>query len=402
MIEPRLNLQLGLPSALPKDGEIEDLRRRLSEVEKLLEISGEIGRTLDLDRLLDLALVRAEEVCHAETSSIWELDEERQELFFRVVRGKAAPGIRGLRVPVGEGIVGAVAASGQPEIVNDVSSDSRWRGEPLQGFETRSLLTVPLGVQRRVVGVMQLLNPVDAEGFTLGDLWRMNVFAGPLAQAIDNARLFAERKRQFFDTVTALAEATELRDPYTGGHSNRVTAYSLLLGSELGLGVTELEELMLTATLHDVGKLATPDSILRKPAPLSTQEKEVMRRHPADGAEMLAKIHGLRHVVPAVRAHHEHIDGGGYPDGLRDQEIPYSARILAVADAFDAMVTERPYRQGLAPVEAARRIVSGAGTQFWEPAVEAFDQLFDGDRWVLDHGRRLGRGFLGLSTGREL
>ncbi|MEM7482417.1 MAG: HD domain-containing phosphohydrolase [Acidobacteriota bacterium] len=409
-LEARPASAYDLTAGLPVEGEAMVLRRRLADVEKLLTISGEIAQTLDLDRLLDLALVRAEEVCRAETSSIWELDEDRQELFFRVVRGRAAPGIRGLRVPLGEGLVGDIAATGRPEIVNRVESDPRWRGEPMEGFITRSILTVPLQVHGRTVGVMQLLNPVDdpadesssedsglraESGFTTEDLWRMRLFAGPLAQAIENARLYAARRRQFYDTVATLAEATERRDPYTGGHASRVVAYSLLLGREMALSDSQLEELMLTATLHDVGKLSTPDAILRKPAPLTDEERVIMRRHPDDGAEMLSRIHDLRHVVPAVRAHHEWVDGSGYPRGLCGDEIPRSARIVAVADAFDAMTTHRPYRQGCDGDTAARHIIAGAGSQFCSSVVAAFERLYDGNRWLLAHGRLLAQGVVG-------
>src|SRR5262249_29486803 len=139
------------------------LAQRLAEYETLLEVGVELASTLELERVLELALRKAEEVCRAETGSIWELDEESQELFFRVLRGRAAPAIRGLRVPVGKGIVGSVAARGVPEVVNDVAADPRWRGDTEDEFTTRAILTVPLVAHGRVVGVLQLLNPVGKE-----------------------------------------------------------------------------------------------------------------------------------------------------------------------------------------------------------------------------------------------
>src|SRR5687768_13476615 len=167
---------------------LSDLVRRLSEYENLFEIGGRLAGTLDVQLVLERALENAESVCRAETSSIWELDEECQELFFRVVRGKAAGAIRDLRVPVGEGIVGSVARSGQAEMVNDVASDPRWRGD-VSFFHTRAILTIPLVAEGRVIGVMQLLNPVGRERFTEGDLRRMSLFAGILAHPLQNARL---------------------------------------------------------------------------------------------------------------------------------------------------------------------------------------------------------------------
>ncbi|HEY4596232.1 MAG TPA: GAF domain-containing protein, partial [Thermoanaerobaculia bacterium] len=226
--------------------------RRLAEYETLLDIGVKLSGTLELATVLELALENAEEVCRAETSSIWELDEESKELFFRVVRGSAAGAIRDLRVPLGVGIVGSVAASGEAEVVNDVAADPRWQGDASDEFQTRAILAVPLRAQGKIIGVVQLLNPVGRDRFTAGDLWRMRQFASILAPALQNARLWTAQRRQFFDMATALAEALEKRDPYTGGHVRRVVAYSVLLGREMGLAREELRDLRLAATLHDV------------------------------------------------------------------------------------------------------------------------------------------------------
>ena len=189
--------------------ETSDVNQRLREYESLLEIGVELASSLDLTQVLGLALDRAEKLCRAETSSIWEVDDSSRELFFRVVRGEAASAIRNLRVPMGQGIVGSVALSGRGEVINDVRSDSRWRGDLASSFKTRAILTVPLFAAGRVVGVLQLLNPVGKEQFDVQDLERMRLFAGPLGQAIDNARLYTALKSQYLSTVTALAEAVE-------------------------------------------------------------------------------------------------------------------------------------------------------------------------------------------------
>lgn len=360
------------------------LRQRLAELESLLEIGSELASTLDLGHVLELALEKAEELCRAETSSIWELDDERGELFFRVVRGSAAVQIRGLRVPLGTGIVGSVASSGQSALVNDVENDPRWRGDAKSTFHTHAILAVPLIAQGRVIGVLQLLNSAHGHGFTLDDLRRMELFAGILANAVANARLYAAQKRQFVDAVTALAEAVEKRDPYTGGHVRRVVGYSLLLGRELGLDPQELEDLFLAATLHDIGKIATPDEVLRKPAPLDPEERAVMERHPLDGVEILQPIRGFRHLLTGVRSHHERPDGRGYPDGLLDAELGVLPRIIAVADTFDAMTTSRPYRRALDATIAADEIARGVGTQFCARVAGAFARLWERGEFTLE------------------
>jgi len=366
-----------------------ELERRLSEQQTLLELGLALAQTLEPQRVLELALEKAEEFCAAETSSIWELDEGTGELYFRVVRGSAAPEIRDLRVKLGDGIVGSVAASGRPERIRDVESDRRWKGEVSPHFDTHAMLAVPLVSRGRVIGVLQLLNATDGTGFDEEDQRRMELFAGPLAHALDNARLFAQLERTFVESVTALAEAVERRDPYTGGHLRRVVAYALLLGEEVGLSADDLETLRLGATLHDIGKIAVPDEVLRKPAALTAEEAEIMRRHPVDGAAIVARIASLEPVLPIVRNHHERMDGTGYPDGLADEEIPLLARITAVADTYDAITTSRPYRPGLSPERAAEEIRRDAGTRLCPRVVAAFERLYGTGRFELEAGERL-------------
>lgn len=370
-------------------GASEDLKQRLSEYESLLEIGVELAGSLDINRVLELAMDRAEVLCRAETSSIWQVDQERGDLFFRVVRGSAASSIRNRRVLIGQGIVGSVAETGQGEIVNSVSEDGRWGGDLTPGFQTRAILAVPLRAQGRVVGVLQLLNPRGKDDFESADLERMRLFAAPLGQAIDNARLYSALKDLYLDTVTALAEAVEKRDPYTGGHVHRVVLYSLLLGHEMGLDEVELERLRIASTLHDVGKIAVPDKVLRKPAPLDETERLVMERHTLDGADILSRIPDLKDVLPGVRSHHERLDGRGYPDGLQAEQIPQSARIIAVADTYDAMTSSRPYRAALSHQVAVEEIHRGGGSQFCPEVVDAFERLVGRGEFSAKAGGRL-------------
>jgi len=365
------------------------LAQRLAEQETLLEIGLSLAETLEPQRVLELALAKAEEFCAAETSSIWEVDEGTSELYFRVVRGRAAPEISAIRVPLGSGIVGSVALAGVAELVEDVTRDPRWRGDISPSFDTHGMIAVPLISRGRVIGVLQLLNSRARGGFDGEDLRRMRLFAGPLAHALENARLFARLERTFVESVTALAEAVERRDPYTGGHLHRVVAYSLLLGDELELPAEELETLRLGATLHDIGKIAVPDDILRKPAALDAEELAVMQRHPADGAAIVSRIQSLAPVLPIVRNHHERMDGRGYPDGLAGDAIPLLARIAAVADTYDAITTSRPYRPGLDAATAAREIREDAGTRLCPRVVAAFETLYAAGRFELARGEAL-------------
>ena len=166
--------------------------------------------------------------------------------------------------------------------------------------------------------------------------------------------------------LDALVTAVDNKDKYTRQHSEDVMGYSLLIARELGLGEEEQRTLAVSALLHDVGKIGVPDAILRKPGQLTEEEFKAVRQHPTMGAALVSTVTGLEATLDAVRHHHERWDGGGYPSGLRGAETPLMARLMAVADAFSAMTTDRPYRSGMDKVKALSILEDGAGTQ-WDP-----------------------------------
>lgn len=174
------------------------------------------------------------------------------------------------------------------------------------------------------------------------------------------------------EALRTLAAAIEMRDDYTGGHVERVARYAVSTGRELGLSGEELRHLWVGALLHDVGKIAVPDAILRKPGPLTDEEYAVIRRHPETGAAIMRRSSFLAPGIPAALHHQERWDGGGYPAGLRGEEISLQGRIIAVVDTYDAICTHRPYREARSPEEAYAELRSCAGTQFDARVVEAF------------------------------
>ncbi len=184
-------------------------------------------------------------------------------------------------------------------------------------------------------------------------------------------------ERSYDDTLEALGGALDLKDAETEGHCKRVTAFSLAISKAMEVDSQRLPEIARGAFLHDIGKMAIPDHILRKPGPLSAEEQEVMRTHCNIGYEMLSRVPFLRGVAGIVLAHQEHYDGTGYPRGLKGEEIPLGARIFAVADTLDAMTSDRPYRSALSLTEAKAEIRRCTGTQFDPKVVEAFLSLPD-------------------------
>jgi putative nucleotidyltransferase with HDIG domain len=174
------------------------------------------------------------------------------------------------------------------------------------------------------------------------------------------------------ETIETLNAAVEARDPYTAGHSQRVRRVALAVGRELALPAKQLGALGTAALFHDIGKIGIPDSILTKPEPLSPAEAAVMREHAPRGAAIVSRISSLQHSVPAIRHHHERWDGLGYPDGLREEDIPVDAAIIALADAWDAMTTARPYAVALPLNDAMLQVRAGRGKQFSPAVVDAF------------------------------
>ena len=189
------------------------------------------------------------------------------------------------------------------------------------------------------------------------------------------AKLMQQQRDLFLQAAETLAQTVELKDSYTGKHTQRVTDYALLLAGELKVTPLELQQLRIATPLHDIGKIAVADDLLRKPGKLTAEEFEMMKQHVLKGAELMGTIPGLAPMLPIVRHHHERWDGQGYPDGLAGDQIARVARIVAVADAFDAMTTNRPYRPAMRFSEAFSELCCHAGNQFDPACIKAFLRL---------------------------
>ena len=199
------------------------------------------------------------------------------------------------------------------------------------------------------------------------------VVATVLGTHLRNAALFREKEQMLLEFVLGLVQTLDARDHYTRGHSERVAVVAHRLAEEMGFADADLDDVYLSGLLHDIGKIGIDDGILRKPGKLTDDEFAQIRRHPTIGYDILAGITGLQEILPGVRSHHENFDGTGYPDGLVERDIPLMARVMAVADAYDAMGSDRPYRKGMPPAKIGAIFEEGRGTQ-WDPA--ALDAYF--------------------------
>lgn len=236
-------------------------------------------------------------------------------------------------------------------------------------------VVVPMIVSQKTIGVLQIVNRLDGP-FGGADLPMLQALGSQIGVAWIRAAEQAAARAQLLRTAEALASAVDMKDPYTGEHTRRVTHFSLAIAKEMGLAEEALEALKLGAIFHDIGKIGIADQILQKKTGLTPAEFSVMKRHPELGYEMLGHIEGLEPALAGIRFHHERFDGQGYPLGLKGEQIPLMARIIAVADSFDAIVSTRQYRAGRGIQEALEEIQIGAGTQFCPQVVDAFFKAF--------------------------
>jgi hypothetical protein len=242
-----------------------------------------------------------------------------------------------------------------------------------KGWGRRLRAAAPLVVEGEVRGVLAVVGASTAPSLDGGRLEMLKELAQLASASLQERHLRVRAETILEAGVDVLARAVDMRDDYTGRHSAEVGALARRVGERIGMPQTQLAVLECAARLHDVGKLGVPDTILQKPGPLDEREWAVMRRHPEWGAEMVARVPGLDELARLVGAHHERWDGEGYPNGLRGDAIPLASRVISVCDAFEAMVSRRPYRAPLSVESALRELLSAAGSQFDPRVVQAVE-----------------------------
>jgi HD-GYP domain-containing protein (c-di-GMP phosphodiesterase class II) len=344
-----------------------------AKLKTLMDLSALINSTLDARQVRIQAIEAATTLVGAETGSLLLLDAVSNELYFEVALGEKGEQLKEIRIPADQGIAGWVLQHEKGVIVNAPGSDPRFyrAADARSHFMTTSLLAAPLVVKGKTIGVLEAINKRQGS-FDNGDLDLLIFLANQVAPAIENASLYAELREVFHETALTLSDALECRDTYTGGHTRRVCDYSLAIGADLGLSSSDLDRLKLSAILHDIGKIGVPDAVLRKAGPLDHAEFLQMQQHSRFGSDILQKVRSMVEVIPGVLYHHEKYDGSGYPEALKSDAIPELARIIAVADTYDAMTTDRPYRQGFSRAKAIAELRRCSGTQLDATIVDVF------------------------------
>ncbi|MBC8162619.1 MAG: response regulator [Roseiflexaceae bacterium] len=381
-------LRLGAADYLTKPLELEDLERttrrviewrrvrlekqRLSEIVSLFEISQKFTSTLDTPTAVREIVTLLWRRFSPRTLSISLFHPEQRVLELLAQRGEHER-VHPLRlVAVENPVTDAALDAAHSELAGPVRA-------PVPGYVETTVLRTNSGP----IGVMRLERGPDQPVFGNDDRTMLAVCASQIAAALDNSRLYTQLKQQSLQTVAALAAAIEARDPYTRGHSEQVMRYAVRLAELAGLSEERVERLRYGALLHDIGKIGIRDHILLKPHSLSADELATMNQHPLIGAEILREVSSLRDVIPLIERHHERVDGTGYPARLTADDLNEETRILSIADAYDAMTSDRVYRSAMDTRDALDSLLRGCGTNWDEHLVGVFVAMIEAEGELL-------------------
>jgi response regulator RpfG family c-di-GMP phosphodiesterase len=350
-------------------------RERLELMMSLSEVAQQIATSLELEEVLQRILHVALQQARADKVSIMLVDQSTSPPRLRLVAAEGlSPDLLSIEVPVGEGIAGQVVITGAPLLIN-AQTIHQFSPSALHYQGAGSALCLPLKVGNRVVGVLNLTRLTSDRPFSESDIRLYLVLAAQAALAIENAQLHQKIREGYIAALASFCKFAETLMPYRQGHSIRVGIYAKRLAEVVGLNKQEAEQLRIAALMQDLGLLKVPKEVLMKPERLTDEEWQLVKQHPIWSLEMVDPPAILTETVEAaVRHHHERFDGNGYPDGLKGEQIPLPARLLAVADTFDALCSERPYRPAYSTEQALEEMRKVAGSQLDPDLTDAFIQ----------------------------
>ncbi len=361
-------------SVIALSNEVRNKNQELGRMVDHLKMINDVGRVLssiiEKDEIIKLIIKTSAEVLNAKKGMIHIDSDERSSLTLHYKKGIGIEKLNELSFDFKE-TYASVLKDGNP---HDIDSNDPFN---VDINDSRKAIGVPLRMKGEIVGAMLLEEKVDGAPFTNDEIELMSTLSRHAMVAIENAWLYDKLKSNYLATIQSLVNALEASDPYTRGHSERVRYISVKLAEYIGLDRREIDALEHAAILHDIGKIGLDTGLLNKEETLSKEEMHMIRSHPTIGDEILGPIETLSGVRTTVVQHHERYDGLGYPLGLVGEEITLKARVLAVADAFDAMLTHRPYREALSLERTLDEIKKKAGSQFDPYVVKSFDDLLN-------------------------
>ncbi len=345
------------------------LERKVTELSFLYEVATNLMKSYDLTNLLESVLNMALKITGSEAGCILLPDILPADRFrIKLDTGDLVPAVKAY---FNQGCPFLTRLINKPEITTLRDGDKAFFTVRHLDVSLRSLLAVPLQLENELIGIILIMHRHTGHDehhieYSEDDRRVISVFAQQAALILENTGLKIERTRKdmYLKTISALTSAIDAKDVYTRNHSRRVAEFSIALAKELHLSGEELENIRYGAILHDIGKIGVNEAVLNKKGKLAPEEFALIKAHPVIGVKILQSVDFSKEILDIVRHHHERYDGTGYPDGLKGEAIPYAARIVAVADAWDAMIFGRSYRRALSYQEAAAELGRGTGTQF--------------------------------------
>ncbi|HET9251391.1 MAG TPA: HD domain-containing phosphohydrolase [Candidatus Eisenbacteria bacterium] len=366
-----------------------ELRFQVYSLETLMGLTHQLNSSLDLDHLLNTLILTVVGQIRVNSACLFLTDEREHptRLSVSTWKGLKEEQARAItfdyKSPFIHALLPQDGDDGRPVRLTDLEHDPELAREVGSLYAAGIAVVAPVMMKQRLTAVLACGEKVSGQEFHGSDLEMLRSLAESAGIAIENARLFQDLQEAYVSTVRLLVSRIEEKDPYTHGHTERVAKYAVALAKELEFPHHEVQRIQFGAFLHDIGKVHTQDAILHKPGALTDEEWKLVKAHPVRGAEMIRGVKFLERVTDMVRHHHERVDGRGYPDGLKGDEISVGAKIVNVADAFDAMTTDRPYRAGLSVEEAIAQMQSKAGTQFAAEIVNVMVEALRSGRIVV-------------------
>ena len=348
-----------------------ELEKMIERLRRINDVGKMLSSIIETDELIKLIIKTTAELLSAGKGAIYLKQNEKPSLTLKYHHGIGVEDFGDVALDF-KPIYSELMDNGSPLIIHEKDTARK------NSFGiNNSAIGVPLKMKGQVIGAMLLEDKLDGASFTDDELELLTTLANQAMVSIENAWLYERVKTNYFATIQSLVNALEANDRYTKGHSERVRYLSVELGKYIGLDYREIEVLEHAAILHDIGKIGIDSMVLHKEGKLTANEYGLVKAHPLIGDEILGPIDTLAGVRTTIIQHHERYDGRGYPYGIPGDEISLKARILAVIDTFDAMLTDRPYRRSLTLFRAKEELKQGAGSQFDPYVVNAFLDMFE-------------------------
>jgi putative nucleotidyltransferase with HDIG domain len=355
-----------------------ELRFQVYSLETLMGLTHQLNASLDLEHLLGTLILSVMGQLRVNAACLFLTDDRESPTRLEAsnFKGMKEEQARSILLDYNSDFIRSLRPSGgddaRPVRLAAMERDRGFETEVGRLYAAGLTLVSPVVMKNRLIAILAVGEKVSGQEFQSADLEMLRSLSESAGIAIENARLFKDLQDAYVSTVRLLVSRIEEKDPYTHGHTERVASYAVGIARAFEFDVDEVQRIQFGAFLHDIGKVHTEDKVLHKPGALTEEEWKVVKMHPVRGAEMVRGVRFLERCVDMIRHHHERVDGRGYPDGLTGDELTLAAKIVNVADAFDAMTTDRPYRAGLTAEEAVAQMLEKAGTQFAPEVVGVF------------------------------